>query len=306
MTMNRIAAMAALVTCLGCSPPEDGIDDVHQNLAPVNGGGGTSDSASDAAKAQAEANRKREAYLNTKYPRERGQSFDQKQTLFAAIRDVWVTAQADKFPPNDDVPGPFTSEYISGLYQGKYGDNYYFAPKKGEWDVEGGFWRTVTHQEDWPPRPEQRGVWGSVHNHTRGHGPESPIDANGLNLTPVWVVTDDGKIWVYPPKSGTAKSFGTMDGKGNIITAYNTLEDAVNPNYDVYAVMESGGGSCGFWCWTAVILGISSGGAAATGAVIGSASSTGSGCCYGPPTGGYPPGSDPTQICRRPNGDDCS
>jgi hypothetical protein len=120
----------------------------------------------------------------------------------------------------------------------------------------------------------------------------------------VWVVTDKGEICVYPPKSTKAKSFGTIDKDGNIVTAYNNLEDAVNPSFDAYAQGDSGGG-CNFWCWVGVITGVVGGGT--TGAVvIGMASSSGDGCCYGPPASGYLPGSDPMQICRRPDGNNCS
>jgi hypothetical protein len=305
MTTGRIIVTLTLVSAaIGCNAlPDDGDERVDRNIARMDSNGDTGSGAGEAE--QQRLAKQRESYLNAKYSNERGQSFSRRDTLYAAIKDVWSTAMGDPWPPKDGMyTGPWANEYVTGLYEGKYGETYYFKPKKGEWSDDCNCFLTNLHQSDFPPRPELNGIWGSVHNHIKGRGPESPIDGQGLNQVAVWVVTSDRQIWVYPPKAHSAKPFGSIDEKGNIVTAYNNLDDAVNPDYDAYAA--DSGSSCGFWCWVAVAVGVTSGGSGA-GIAIGTASSTSSpGCCYGPPVSA-PPDSDPPTICRSPDGNgDCT
>jgi hypothetical protein len=117
---------------------------------------------------------------------------------------------------------------------------------------------------------------------------------------------------MYPPQSTKAKPIGKIEN-GQIKTAYNGLRDELDPNFDIYAAGPAS--SCGFWCqiWNGletagkVLITVGTLGAITfTAAVSGAASTTGQACCAGPPASGYDPAADPVQVCRRPNGDDCS
>lgn len=305
--LRRVSAIALVLPLGACNPlPGDEPERTDQHLMDRSSGGGTSDTAQDDMKRRQEDEKKRETYLAAKYPGERGQSPDLRKTLYAAVIDVYNTAVNDKFPPYDGlVPGSFSSEHVTALYRDKYGYNYYWAPKRGIYDPDTNTWDTGWRwPDDFPKRPELEGAWGTVHNHVRGRGAESPVDGNGQNPLPNWVVLDDGSIWVYTANTVKAKPFGSIKN-GQVITAYNTLDDAINPNVDVYANGDSGG--CGFWCWAGIVLGASSTGTLATVALVGLASTTGESCCFGPPATGYDPNADPTQICRHPDGNgDCS
>jgi hypothetical protein len=305
--MRRMIFSWLACAVLSCNTlPDDPPDRTGRDLIDQNSMG-TVDTGQESLAAQQEYDRKRREYLNTKYEGERGQAYEPKRTLYAAIIDIYNTAKGDVFPPADNLPGgPFSSEHVTALYRDKYDYNYYWAPRRGVYDADQNTWSTGWRwPDDFPKRPELQGPWGTVHNHIRGKGPESPIDGNGENPLPDWIVTDDGSIFVYPPNARSPKAFGRID-KGQIITAYNNLDDALNPGFDVYADGGSGGG-CGFWCWAAIILGGSTGGGYATAALVGMASTTGEGCCFGPPASGYDPNADPTQICRHPDGNgDCT
>lgn len=245
----------------------------------------------------------RARYLNQKYPNERGQSQSWKKTLYAGMLDIFATAKND---------GAFTWEYCSLFYVDKYGYFYYTAPVRG-WMMSDGSARCEVPGTT-VLRPEVK-ARAYAHSHPWGRSVKSADDtANAAALSQAdplyeyWTILSNGELYYYSQEPGQQmgpKLYGKID-KGHIITAYNDIRDIHREGYDPYAQQPGDSGS-GIWStvWKSLVgIWVVSGTVAAW--VLGGASTPSDGCCYGPPASGYDPGSDPTQVCRRADGDNCT
>lgn len=225
-------------------------------LDPTVGGS----SASIIARKQADAQRKaaldaaqRSLYYSQNYANEGGGDPDVQVVLHAQLAMLWWY----------QVAFNGAGEWGSILYRDKYGLYWFTMPYPGYLKADGS-WYTPLY--GWYILRPESTIVSSSHTHPWGIGDQTGAivnDGDNLSDWPMFVIREDGGIFVFKPRSHDTKLYGVME-YGNVITKYKTWGEMLGDT-DPYKIAQKTntqsspqeGGSV--WVPAATFLGIAVG-----------------------------------------------